>query len=106
MSCSGCWCRPKMRRPRRRRPPRAGREAEMAVARRPHYVFPVLLIVGGAVLLLASAGAVSYDAGWRLLDLWPLILVAVGIQLVAWRLFSQPAASAIALTAIGLLAVG
>ncbi len=69
------------------------------------YILPILLIVGGAVLLLANSGVLNEDAGWRLLALWPLILVMIGLQLVATRLFSGRAASAVALVAVALVAL-
>lgn len=78
----------------------------IAARRHPSYVFPVLLIVGGALLLLFTSGVMPEAAGWRLLMLWPLLLVMAGIQLVAGRLFEGQAAGAVALVAVGLVALG
>lgn len=79
----------------------------MIEARRPaSLVFPLVLIVGGALLLLAAAGVLPADAGWRFLQLWPLLLIAIGVQLVVSRTLPVDTARLVALAVIGLLAVG
>lgn len=45
-------------------------------------VFPLLLIVVGAVWLLQSIGVLSPDSWWQLTRLWPVILIAIGLQIV------------------------
>lgn len=45
-------------------------------------VFPVLLIAIGVIFLLVNTGVLSPDALRRLGDLWPLILVILGLRLV------------------------
>jgi hypothetical protein len=50
--------------------------------RGPHYVLPLLLIVAGVIALLANVGLIA-DGFWdRLFQLWPVILVVVGIELL------------------------
>src|SRR5437764_1359530 len=45
-------------------------------------LFPLLLIAIGAIVLLANVGVVTSDALLRLGDLWPLLLVILGLQLI------------------------
>jgi Domain of unknown function (DUF5668) len=45
-------------------------------------VFPLILIGIGAIVLLANTGVLSSDAVLRLGDLWPLLLVILGLQLI------------------------
>src|SRR2546427_4749766 len=45
-------------------------------------LLPLLLIAIGAIVLLANVGVISSDALLRLGDLWPLLLVIVGLQLI------------------------
>jgi hypothetical protein len=70
------------------------------------YVFPLLLIAGGALLLLANTGMLPEGAGWRLLQLWPLLLVLIGTRLIVDRLFEGETARTVALAATGLVVVG
>lgn len=79
----------------------------MIAARRPyHVVFPLVLIVGGLLLLLASLGTLPEDAGWRLFQLWPLILVLAGIELLVPHIVRGAAVPAITLVVVGAIAVG
>jgi hypothetical protein len=79
----------------------------MIAARQPYrVVFPVLLILAGAVLLLANLGTLPEEAGWRLLQLWPLLLVMIGVQILVPHLVRGAAVPALTLLIIGLLAVG
>src|ERR1700737_1682522 len=45
-------------------------------------LLPLVLIAIGVVVLLANAGVLSSDALLRLGDLWPLLLVILGLQLI------------------------
>src|SRR2546428_11464321 len=45
-------------------------------------LLPLLLIAIGGIVLLANVGVISSDALLRLGDLWPLLLVIVGLQLI------------------------
>jgi hypothetical protein len=73
-----------------------------------------LLVLAGLVALLANLGAISVDQLDRLLDLWPLVLVAIGIRLVAGGLLARPLASIVTwavvllmlLAAVGYVAAG
>jgi hypothetical protein len=69
-------------------------------------VLPGLLILLGVVALAANLSVIPWDSLYRLLDLWPLILVLVGAELVLRGLTSPRAASAIGLALVVLTAVG
>ncbi len=56
----------------------------MIAARRPGYVLS-LLLPDAATALAVDHGAAGPDAKWRLLDLWPLLLVMISAQMVAVR---------------------
>jgi len=45
-------------------------------------LFPLILIAIGAIVLLANTGVLSSEALLRLGDLWPLLLVILGLQLI------------------------
>ena len=45
-------------------------------------LFPLILIAIGVIFLLANTGVLSAEALQRLGDLWPLILVILGLQLI------------------------
>ncbi len=46
------------------------------------FFWPALLILAGIVALLVNTGAISVDRLYQLLDLWPLILIVVGLELI------------------------
>ncbi len=79
----------------------------MIATRRPYgAAFPIVLILGGLVILLANLGTLPQDAGWRLLQLWPLILVMVGVQLLVPHLVPSAAVPALTLLLVGAIAAG
>jgi hypothetical protein len=49
------------------------------------FFWPVVLILAGVVALLVNAGVVSTDRLSLLGDLWPLILIVIGLELIARR---------------------
>ncbi|HZW27869.1 MAG TPA: hypothetical protein VFF08_05420 [Trueperaceae bacterium] len=51
-------------------------------APRPLPVWPLLLIAGGALLFAMNLGWLSWDLLWGLWYLWPLALVAVGVDVL------------------------
>jgi hypothetical protein len=52
------------------------------LARRPLIAFPLVLIALGIVFLLANAGYVGEGALRRLVDLWPIALVLIGLDIL------------------------
>ena len=68
-------------------------------------IWPLLLIAVGTVALLANLGYLPPEQLLRLLDLWPLLLVLIGLELIFWRVLPQRVAAAAGVIAV-LLAVG
>lgn len=69
------------------------------------FFWPALLILIGIVALLANANVIAVDQLARLADLWPLILVVIGLELIVGRALQGRAADVAALL-IALLAAG
>ena len=68
------------------------------------FVWPVLLIGAGVMFLLNTLNIVSWDAWATLLRLWPLLLIAIGLDLLVGRRF--PLGSALlAVTLVVVLAL-
>ncbi len=67
--------------------------------------WPAALILVGLLALLANVGVISTDRLSLLVDLWPLVLVVIGLELIARRAL-QGAAGEIAAVLIVLIAVG
>jgi hypothetical protein len=67
--------------------------------------WPAILILVGVFALLVNGGLVPVERLDRLADLWPLILVVIGLELVVRRAL-QGAAAEIAAALIVLLAIG
>ena len=62
---------------------------------------PIVLIGLGLVALLVNVGALSWEQIGRLLDLWPLLLIVIGIELILRRAAAPPVATGVgALVAI------
>ncbi|MCU0507099.1 MAG: DUF5668 domain-containing protein [Anaerolineae bacterium] len=51
------------------------------------FVWPVMLIGAGVVFLLNNLGLVSWDVWGTLLRLWPVLLIAIGLDLLVGRRF-------------------
>src|SRR5260370_20008941 len=67
--------------------------------------WPAILILVGVFALLVNVGLVPVERLDRLADLWPLILVVIGLELVVRRAL-QGASAEIAAALIVLLAIG
>ena len=65
-------------------------------------VGPVILIGAGIVILLANMGRLNWDVWATLLRLWPLLLIAVGLDILIGRR-SALASALIALLLLGVL---
>ena len=46
---------------------------------------PVLLILIGGILLLNVLGVLDWSIWWSLLRLWPILLIAAGLELLLGR---------------------
>jgi hypothetical protein len=49
------------------------------------FVGPVILILGGVVLLMNTLGILEWDIWWSILRLWPIFVVALGLDLLIGR---------------------
>jgi uncharacterized membrane protein len=49
------------------------------------FFWPVVLILAGILALLVNAGIISTDRLSLLEDLWPVILIVIGLELLARR---------------------
>src|SRR5438552_16844686 len=68
-------------------------------------LFPLLLIAIGAIVLLANVGVISSDALVRLGDLWPLLLVILGLQLILSQALPRQQATLIGLAATAVIVI-
>src|SRR5437870_12290953 len=68
-------------------------------------LFPLLLIAIGAIVLLANVGVISSGALVRLGDLWPLLLVILGLQLILNHTLPRQQATLIGLGAIAVIVI-
>lgn len=69
------------------------------------FFWPVALILVGVIALLVDLNVISADRLYRLADLWPLILIVIGAELVSRRSL-QGAAVDVATALILLIAAG
>ena len=69
------------------------------------YFWPAILILTGVIALLAQTGTISGGRLLRLADLWPLILIVIGLELMNRRVLQGPRRD-LATALIVLLAVG
>jgi hypothetical protein len=69
------------------------------------FFWPAILILIGVVALLVNAGVISSDRLGLLFDMWPLLLIVIGLELVVRRGVKGSAAD-VAAVLIVLLAVG
>jgi hypothetical protein len=67
--------------------------------------WPAVLILVGVVALLANYGLISTDRLNLLVDMWPLILIVIGLELIV-RLRYQGVAGDVAAILVVLIAVG
>lgn len=68
--------------------------------------WPAVLILVGVVALLANAGVISTDRLSLLFDMWPLILIVIGLELIARRGLQGATADLAAVLIVVVAAVG
>ena len=68
-------------------------------------LFPLVLIAIGSVVLLANTGVLSSDALQRLGDLWPLLLVILGLQLILNHTLPRQQATLVGLAATAVIVI-
>jgi cell wall-active antibiotic response 4TMS protein YvqF len=69
------------------------------------FLFPLILIAIGVIVLLANTGVLSPQALERLGDLWPLLLVILGLQLILNHTLPRQQATLIGLAASAIIVV-
>ena len=69
-------------------------------------IWPGLLIVIGGIALLVNTNVISADRLYRLADLWPVLLIVIGLELFVMRTPMPAGAATIAAALILLVAVG
>jgi hypothetical protein len=70
------------------------------------FFWPGVLILVGVVALLVNAGVIPTDRLYRVVDLWPLILVVIGLELIVRRALTGAAAELAAALIVLLAAAG
>jgi len=70
------------------------------------FFWPGILIVVGVLALLVNSGLVPAERLDRLVDLWPLILVVIGLELLVRRALQGPAAEVAAALIVVLAIAG
>ena len=68
-------------------------------------IFPLVLIGIGVIILLSNTGVLSSEALQRLGDLWPLLLVILGLQLILNHTLPRQQATIIGLAAAVLIVI-
>src|SRR6202048_5201026 len=68
-------------------------------------LFPLVLIAIGIIVLLSNAGVLSAQALARLGDLWPLLLVILGLQLILNHTLPRQQATLLGLGATAIIVV-
>jgi len=54
------------------------------------YFWPAILILTGVIALVAETGAISGGSLLRLADLWPVVLIVIGLELMNRRVLQNP----------------
>jgi Domain of unknown function (DUF5668) len=68
-------------------------------------LFPLVLIAIGVIVLLANAGVLSSEAVARLGDLWPLLLVILGLQLILNHTLPRQQATLVGVAATAIIVI-
>jgi hypothetical protein len=67
-------------------------------------IWPALLILAGVIALLVNVGAIPADRLFLLVNLWPLILIVIGLELIVRRglrgVAADAAAAAVVIVAV------
>ncbi|HEY3084034.1 MAG TPA: DUF5668 domain-containing protein [Candidatus Dormibacteraeota bacterium] len=70
------------------------------------FIWPALLILAGVVALLVNLGQIPVDRLYQLINLWPVVLVVIGIELILRRTVHGTAGDAAAALIVLLAIVG
>jgi hypothetical protein len=70
------------------------------------FLFPLILIAVGGVALLANLGVLDPDTLWRVVDLWPLLLILLGLEILLSRTLPAVVAGPVMLAVFVLALLG
>ena len=70
------------------------------------FFWPAFLIVIGIIALLVNSGVISADRLYLVLNLWPVILIVVGLELFARRVFQGPTGQVAAVLIVAVAMAG
>jgi LiaF transmembrane domain len=69
-------------------------------------VWPAILILVGVLALLANTGMIPTDRLYLLVDLWPLVLIVIGVEIIVRRRLSEPLAVSVGLAVVVVAVAG
>src|SRR5438046_6757235 len=70
------------------------------------FFWPAILILGGIVALLVNTGQIPVDRLYQLVNLWPVVLVVIGLELIIRRTVHGLAAAVAAAPFVLIAVVG
>ena len=70
------------------------------------FFWPAVLILAGVVALLVNTGQLSVDRIYQLLNLWPVVLIVMGLELIVRRSMHGPAGEVAAALIVLVAVVG
>lgn len=70
------------------------------------YFWPAVLILAGVIALLVNTGAISADRLILLVNLWPVVLIVIGLEVIVRRAFHGATADAAAAAVVVVAIVG
>ncbi len=70
------------------------------------FFWPAVLILAGVVALLVNTGQLSVDRIYQLLNLWPVVLIVIGLELIVRRSMHGPAGEVAAALIVLVAVVG
>ena len=70
------------------------------------FIWPALLILAGVVLLLVNTGQIPVERLYQVIDLWPLVLIVIGLELIIRRSVHGTAGDVAAALVVAIAVIG